>query len=136
MSNTHMGRRRVSLLAAMLMMGAVLVGPAIPGGAVDCYHGAPDVPTINSAFDVETYNTAWCTAVQAKTLKVQIRRLRTLWPDSVVAVAQDGGTKTSWQATPSGCEASASGSSHRYKGVSDFTGMATEHSSWTWLTCY
>jgi hypothetical protein len=130
--------RVLSGLVVVSVTLALVVLPPTPSKATSCFVSdatTPQLVTVGS--DKYVMSEAWATCDPAayKTLEISVRRVRTGWPDAVVAVQRQTATTTDWYVKAQGCELSASGSSHRYKGVRKFTGYSDDHSDIVWLTC-
>lgn len=144
MANMHLGRKvsRIGVLSAMfavLVTGVVVASPTPVSRAVTC--GAsdaslPELVDVGSDDYVMSEASASCTSPVYRELEVSVRRLRTAWPDAVVAVQRSLGTAQSWYAKAQGCEPAASGAQHDYKGVRKFDGVSDDHSDGIGLTCF
>jgi len=129
-------RKSLVFMVLAVMMGVLVLVRPTSAEAAWCTQSYPSTPSVNTWGEVAAESHTSCDGSMSATQYTYIYRLRTLWPDSQVAFATDSGTKSYFSAYAHGCEASASGSSHRYKAKGWHSTKANAlWSSIVWLTC-
>ncbi|NND01670.1 MAG: hypothetical protein HKN91_02690 [Acidimicrobiia bacterium] len=106
------GRSIQLLLAMSLFIAALGIVAPHSANANICPNTNPTTPALNQGW-ISATESRVCNANATSDFYVQIKRLITFAPDAQVAIIWDNGTKSTWSASPYGCD--AKNSSREYK---------------------